>query len=207
MGTRNLTCVVDRYGNYKVAQYCQWDGYPSGQGATVYDFIQNWDRDEFEDALSKVYYLTPSIIQEYCEKLETDPRLDKVGTYAYDLVKEDYPQLHRDTGAKVLQWIVEQYRAGKWPIGLKSDLSFAADSLYCEFCYVIDLQKNELETLVGFNKSPLSEGERFAHMCRQHPGFYPVRSLKVYALDNLPTNKAVFVSDLEIAERELKGWD
>lgn len=31
MGTRNLTAVyLD--GQYKVAQYGQWDGYPEGQG-------------------------------------------------------------------------------------------------------------------------------------------------------------------------------
>ena len=28
MGTRNLTCVF-KDGEYKVAQYGQWDGYPS----------------------------------------------------------------------------------------------------------------------------------------------------------------------------------
>lgn len=34
MGTRNLTAVyLD--GQYKVAQYGQWDGYPEGQGITA----------------------------------------------------------------------------------------------------------------------------------------------------------------------------
>ena len=32
MGTRNLTKVIDSNGVTKVAQYGQWDGYPSGQG-------------------------------------------------------------------------------------------------------------------------------------------------------------------------------
>lgn len=42
MGTRNLTMVmVD--GVYKVAQYGQWDGYPSGQGITVFIFSRNWN--------------------------------------------------------------------------------------------------------------------------------------------------------------------
>lgn len=38
MGTRNLTCVV-KNNKYVVAQYGQWDGYPTGQGQTIVEFI------------------------------------------------------------------------------------------------------------------------------------------------------------------------
>lgn len=41
MGTRNLTIVIDKQGALKVAQYGQWDGYPSGQGAVVLEFAKN----------------------------------------------------------------------------------------------------------------------------------------------------------------------
>lgn len=35
MGTRNLTAVyLD--GQYKVAQYGQWDGYPEGRGGLIW---------------------------------------------------------------------------------------------------------------------------------------------------------------------------
>ena len=40
MGTRNLTAVyID--GEYKVAQYGQWDGYPEGQGMTALTFLRD----------------------------------------------------------------------------------------------------------------------------------------------------------------------
>lgn len=40
MGTRHLTAVfVD--GEYKVAQYGQWDGYPEGQGLTCLEFARS----------------------------------------------------------------------------------------------------------------------------------------------------------------------
>lgn len=40
MGARNLTAVyLD--GQYKVAQYGQWDGYPEGQGITVLTFLRD----------------------------------------------------------------------------------------------------------------------------------------------------------------------
>ena len=39
MGTRHLTAVhVD--GEYKIAQYGQWDGYPEGQGMTALTFAR-----------------------------------------------------------------------------------------------------------------------------------------------------------------------
>ena len=48
MGTRNLVCVV-KGGEYKVAQYGQWDGYPTGQGETIVEFLlQRMDRAMFE---------------------------------------------------------------------------------------------------------------------------------------------------------------
>lgn len=38
MGTRHLiAAVID--GEYKIAQYGQWDGDPEGQGLTVLDFL------------------------------------------------------------------------------------------------------------------------------------------------------------------------
>lgn len=41
MGTRNLTMVIDQEGEVKVAQYGQWDGYPSGVGVGIVSFIKN----------------------------------------------------------------------------------------------------------------------------------------------------------------------
>src|ERR1051325_10492051 len=39
MGTRNLICLFYK-GRFVVAQYCQWDGYPEGQGVTLVKFLQ-----------------------------------------------------------------------------------------------------------------------------------------------------------------------
>ena len=43
MGTRNLTKVIDKEGNIRVAQYGQFDGYPSGQGANIVGFINEYN--------------------------------------------------------------------------------------------------------------------------------------------------------------------
>ena len=38
MGTRHMIGVVSD-GKYRVAQYGQWDGYPSGQGVGILEFL------------------------------------------------------------------------------------------------------------------------------------------------------------------------
>ena len=40
MGTRHMIAVVSD-DKYRVAQYGQWDGYPSGQGVGVLGFLTN----------------------------------------------------------------------------------------------------------------------------------------------------------------------
>lgn len=46
-------------------------------------------------------------------------------------------------------------------IGLVNSEEFAADSLFCEWAYVIDLDKNTFEVYQGFNKKPIDKTERF----------------------------------------------
>ena len=55
MGTRNITRVI-LDGKVKVNQYCQWDGYPTGRGAEVLEFmrdvIKGGSLDVFKDAVA-----------------------------------------------------------------------------------------------------------------------------------------------------------
>ena len=56
MGTRNLTMVIHKE-EPKIAQYGQWDGYPSGQGSTALKFLfkmMNEDK-EFAEKLVNSY--------------------------------------------------------------------------------------------------------------------------------------------------------
>jgi hypothetical protein len=171
MGTRNLTAVyLD--GEPRIAQYGQWDGYPSGQGATVLAFLSKMDRPKFEAALRASHWLTD-------EEIAAINAGDWHKTHGY---------LSRDTGAKILGVVHES-----GGLGLVNRLDFAADSLFCEWAYVIDLDSNVLEVYKGFNTAPVPAGERFANLPKEKPDaeYFPIRLAKAYPLDALPTTEVM----------------
>jgi len=75
----------------------------------------------------------------------------------------------------------------------------------CEWAYVIDLDKKTFEAYKSFNKSPVPEGQRFAHLkgVSGHDGtkYHPVALVAQWPLSELPSKK-VFLSVLEPDEEE-----
>ena len=53
MGTRNITRVISN-GQLKVCQYCQWDGYPTGAGRDIIDFLRETDDERMVERLEPV---------------------------------------------------------------------------------------------------------------------------------------------------------
>jgi len=179
MGTRHLT-VVQLDGEYMIAQYGQWDGYPSGQGEIVLEFLNNWNRSVFEEKLRASRWLT---------KEEGRAIEDTIKNQELENIWEIlWPQLLRDTGAKILK-LVQESEPG---IVLKNSIDFAADSLFCEWAYVIDLDLNLLEVYKGFNEEPLDPSERFFGATTEDPHtntekYYPIRKVTSYSLHTLPS--------------------
>ena len=142
MGTRNLTVVVVD-GEYKVAQYGQWDGYPTGQGSVICEFIQNqMDLEKFKTAVRKCTYVNAETLNAMWEN-----------------DREKYSYLSRDTGGDILN-LVQNGTAKE----LHNEIDFAAESLFCEWAYVLDLDNEVLEVYRGFNKDPLNSSERFFNL-------------------------------------------
>jgi len=183
--------VIDKAGQTKVAQYGQWDGDPSGQGAKALSCLHNFDLDKLNVKLSTISFFST----------------DDLVTLDLNSWEDEYPWISRDLGAKVLDAIY----SGQFEVGytllrnkrmiecevnkLVNDEVFARDSSFCEWCYVIDLSKGTFEVYKGFNVTPLVKSDRFYHL--QNPGkeYYPVKLVKDYQLDSLPT-VAEFLNDL-----------
>lgn len=191
MGTRNLTCVFAD-GAYKVAQYCQWDGYPSGQGMTVLKFLSTpGNITKLKANLPKLSFATEAQIKKAWVAAGADPKAEWVNTDVSDRFNKINPQLSRDTGADVLGMIANL--GPKDTLLLKNDIAFAGNGLFCEWCYVIDFDLGVLQVYEGFKK--MSVG-RFAKFERQNEDYAPVSLRRFWLLNKLPTKKS-FLAALE----------
>lgn len=189
MGTRNLTCVyLD--GEYKVAQYGQWDGYPEGVGSACLDFLRKMDEDKFKAELRKRKPVPEGYIGEILAELGCKDGWMSMEQSAR--FRKQFPEFHRDTAADILKLIMRD-EVGPY---LRPEITFAADSLWCEWCYVIDLDMRTFEVYGGFNKKPLTEKDRFFFLEevseREHRGddqYHPVKLVAAWSLNALPTEE------------------
>lgn len=213
MGTRNLTMVIDQRGQTKIAQYGQWDGYPSGQGITILRFLRRQDNLKYlQDTLDNIkFYNKCDDIDKYLKEYEA--RAPEWSNQPDNRTKEDKYWFNylvsRDVGGKILQNIVdislnllpaEHHKT----IYLYDDSEFGKDSLMCEFVYIVNLQANKLIILDGFNTDKLQEYQLFTTVqsevdercegmsCK----YYGCRVLKTYSLSELPDNET-FVNELD----------
>ena len=137
MGTRHLIMiVVDE--RPVVAQYGQWDGYPSGQGRQLENHLvrlglAGQDTD-------------PAQVHSFFEQCR------KVRSLTQEEVKERWsnpPPAHlsRDQGADVIPYVMS---ADEPEAYLQPE--FAADSLFCEWAYVLDLDRQRTPVRAGLDR-------------------------------------------------------
>lgn len=198
MGTRHLI-VVHAGGAYRIAQYGQWDGYPTGQGASVLKFLHSADLPAFKEKCKQLAFATDKQIEAAWVAAGADPGKDLVSMEVAERLKQSNPEFSRDTGAGILRLVMQADR----PLLVKDSLSFAGDSLFCEFGYVIDFDTGMFEVYEGFNKEPLSAGDRFFDMpgLEKNGEYEPIKLAKSWPLSALPTEEE-FLAALEPAETE-----
>jgi hypothetical protein len=212
MGTRHLICIVQDE-LYKLAQYGQWDGYLRGQGKEIINFFDPREPDneeiripfdlaKFKERVRKIRTATPAEVEEALISCGAPRGAEYITMGVSDKFQKNFPQFERAFGAKVLPHIMATDNAVVAP----SEIDFAADSLFCEYAYVINLDKNILEIYRGFNESPLDSSERFfflqerkAHeVGHRKSQYYPVRHLIDLPLNDMPFGA------LDLAESALK---
>lgn len=122
MGTRHSQMVINVEGEVKLRQYGQWDGYPSGQGVDILNFLRSANLELYNKEVSKL--VAPTKEQEIV--------IDKDDKWS-----ENYPYLSRDCGFKIHKMIEQGEVKFVYLQDRKDALS------WCEGFYTIDLQKNK----------------------------------------------------------------
>lgn len=184
MGTRHLISVRLK-DKVKIAQYGQWDGYPTGQGAALAKFIQSakFDLKKLKKNLASVTFITPEEHKARWTECGAKPDSDFVSMDVFNKFSQKYPWLSRDTGAKILE-MVQSGIVDK----VENSSDFINDSLFCEYAYEVDLDKKKVHVFKGFQ----SDGKG---------GYLPCKKIKTYSF------KAFTVAAMAKLEKELSKQD
>lgn len=179
MGTRHITAVVAE-GEFVVAQYGQWDGYPTGAGSAIVFIIRD-KIDQLKASLKHIVPVESDTVERYwseCGAQEWGADMETRQRF-----KAKHTTLDRDTGPDVLNILIHT----EVPVELFRDLDFIADGLFCEWVYVVDLDSNTFEIYQG---SQIHSSEnRFSSMFEGAiKGYYPPKLVATYPLDELPTD-------------------
>jgi hypothetical protein len=139
MGTRNLTKVIDKDGITRVAQYGQWDGYPTYSGTRMLDFISEHGMlDKISLSLAKCRFIDQAEIDQMYFRFQevtkwAEAREEISGFHIV------YPSLSRDTGVDILKVIIYSNE----DVALSDESSFEKDELFCEGVYTLNYQTQE----------------------------------------------------------------
>lgn len=190
MGTRNLSIVVAD-NEVKIASYGQFDGHPDSLGLKLLKFFSKpINNENLKEILPKV-----RLWNDKDQKLQ-DEFLESIGykngilnEKQKEVFKEKYPFRYRERYGKlkegeILEVLLEFRHLGE--IVTTDAYDFTSDSLFCEWAYVIDYDKNTFEVYKGLNTSGISEEDRFYPLYDGESDYYPVKIVASFPLDKLP---------------------
>lgn len=196
MGTRHLIGII-LDGEVKVANYGQWDGYPSGQGVDVLKFLAKGITDDFREKVRGCSFISEEDLTAAWVSCGMPPGSEWVGLDVSEKFGKNFPHLSRDCGSDILDHIANSESG----LQTRDSIAFAGDGLFCEWAYFVNLDDNTLEVYKGFSKEPVPEGQRFAYLNETvdtsgNSVYYPITLVKTYSLTKLPKSDK-FISDLE----------
>lgn len=186
MGTRGL--IGFRFDGKDKLTYNHYDSYPSGVGVDILEEIRKTNLGILKSIFGGIELVDEDIkptreqIEEY--KYFSDERVSSKSL-------DEWYVLLRST-----QGTLQPYIEGKLKHMIESS-PFIYDSLFCEWCYIVNLDTEKFEVWTGFQERGKKDN-RYGDKPNEG-GYYPCRLVKEYDLKNLPT-KEQFIKDLEPEE-------
>ena len=171
MGTRGAVGFV--VGNKIKVSYNHFDSYPEGLGKDVVEFLRKVQTDKGLDTLKanaeKLVLVdqenkpTPALIKKYIKYADEG--------VASQSLKDWYCLLRNAQGVEGLSEVYQ----GNLEHMIDSN-SFLKDSLFCEYAYIVDVDKMQLDLFVGFQREA-QDGPNPIGKEPNDDGYYPVRYL------------------------------
>lgn len=186
MGTRGFLGFVANDRETIIYNHC--DSYPAGLGVAVLNYARSIsDMDAAKREAAAIVHVSD-------ETPPTDEQVEALHRFANLSVGErkgrpDWYQLLRETQGNP-DAILDAGHAEHNP-------DWPADSLFCEWGYLIDFDRGSFEVYQGFQTSPHDSGRfhgRKAQGARGR-GYFPVRLVASYSLDALPSNERLTALD------------
>lgn len=184
MGVRGVYGFVSG-GELKIT-YNHSDSMPAALGERVVDFCRHMNKEQLWQDL-KTRLKGVALVQENDKVPEDVLQQRKYATLAKTLKKDGvdatwYNLLRPYMGGEML------WKISKGEVSHMVDMqAFPKTSLFCEYCYIIDLDNMTLDIFVGNQKSP-SEGNPFGDKAETFGGtdYYPCKMVASFYLDKLP---------------------
>lgn len=140
MGTRHLVNVV-KDNNPVIAQYGQWDGYPSGQGVNVLSFLKSEMLVKLKGNLSKIRFLdAEGVDKNMVTRFDSGDGTDGDKEWFKSFIS-------RNVGSDILLNVAKSELN---EIILQDNYSFGNDTISCEYIYSINLDDNTLTVQEDF---------------------------------------------------------
>jgi len=178
MSTRGAYGFVQD-GKYKVT-YNQSDSYPSGLGQEVVNFVKSVVESEALDTLKERVKAVKLVDESKPATKAEIKRYEKFYQNVSSGAKTEWYCLLRDLqGVSLLEHIL----SGEVEHMIDSS-EFVKDSLFCEWAYIIDLNRNTFDVYQGYQHDP-QEGNVFGVEAGEG-GYYPVKLIASFPLTNIP---------------------
>lgn len=197
MGTRGLLAFAHD-GEIKGA-YNHFDSYPSGLGADVAKYVHQLVRLGGDEGLESAKAKFKALVAvDEDEKPTEDQKLALLRYYSPRVSTgsaDEWYALLRDTQGDPQAFL----DAGFYIDGI----GFAQDSLFCEWGYVIDLDRKVVEIYKGFQNAPHAVGRFATGDEKVEPGYagaalyYPIRLVHTVDFTTLALNPNYMNDDLE----------
>ena len=185
MGTRGTTGF--RVNGKDYISYQQFDSYPDGVGVSVCDAVKEIMKDK-----DKAVILAGKLQLVGDNKKPTAKDIEALAEYTDLGVSnqntDDWYCLLRKTQGDPMAILKSGY--------VKDSAGFMADSLFCEFSYIINLDDDILEFYIGFQETDHEKG-RYAQMSTKEGGKYkPVALISTYPLSEVAADPSGIVENM-----------